>query len=193
MDIRKVGSGNIGATNVLPHPRQNRRHLVLLGGRRSKAGSPSSYAPGLADWFSPGRRPRRDRSISQIFAGIAAILGHNYTCWLRFKGGKGIATSAGVLAALVPDPLHHHPERLHRRFAAQRYVSARFHAAALHPAFRHLDRGRQPPHDPRHRRMALLAIYKHKANIERLLTEPKLGKIGRPNRPPRTSPEPCRP
>jgi len=36
------------------------------------------------------------------FLGAGAILGHNYTCWLYFKGGKGIATSAGVLTALVP-------------------------------------------------------------------------------------------
>jgi len=38
----------------------------------------------------------------QIIAGIAAVLGHNYTCWLKFKGGKGIATSAGVFLALAP-------------------------------------------------------------------------------------------
>src|SRR5205085_1086967 len=37
-----------------------------------------------------------------MVAGLCAILGHNYTCWLKFKGGKGIATSAGVLLALAP-------------------------------------------------------------------------------------------
>ena len=41
----------------------------------------------------------------RIVAGIAAVLGHNYTCWLRFKGGKGIATSAGALLAFLPLPL----------------------------------------------------------------------------------------
>ncbi|MFM7213726.1 MAG: glycerol-3-phosphate acyltransferase, partial [Verrucomicrobiota bacterium] len=40
-----------------------------------------------------------------LIAGVAAILGHNYTCWLRFKGGKGIATTAGVMATLVPNAL----------------------------------------------------------------------------------------
>src|SRR6202007_1980315 len=38
----------------------------------------------------------------RITAGVVVVLGHNYTCWLKFKGGKGIATSAGALAALVP-------------------------------------------------------------------------------------------
>src|SRR5439155_11489854 len=42
------------------------------------------------------------REVLQIIGGLCVILGHNYTCWLYFKGGKGIATSAGVLLALVP-------------------------------------------------------------------------------------------
>ena len=55
-------------------------------------------------WFYPDAGSTA-REWFSLCAGIAAILGHNYTCWLQFKGGKGIATSAGVLVALVPVPL----------------------------------------------------------------------------------------
>src|SRR5207237_10101177 len=41
----------------------------------------------------------------RLVAGLAVVLGHNYTCWLHFKGGKGIATSAAVLAGVVPTAL----------------------------------------------------------------------------------------
>ena len=46
--------------------------------------------------------PLGDVEGYRILAGICAVLGHNYTCWLHFKGGKGIATTAGVYVALAP-------------------------------------------------------------------------------------------
>ena len=51
----------------------------------------------------------------KIIAAICVILGHNYTCWLKFKGGKGIATSAGVLAALVLLGAGHQPVHVDHR------------------------------------------------------------------------------
>src|SRR5215469_8149390 len=101
IDIRTVGSGNIGATNA----------LRVLG---KPAGISVLLIDGLKGWLAvevaaglvkslvyPNAGPVESEWF-RITAGIAAILGHNYTCWLNFKGGKGIATSAGVLVALVP-------------------------------------------------------------------------------------------
>lgn len=99
VDIRQSGSGNIGATNVFRVLGKPAGVLVLvvdgLKGYAACAWGASillqafGVAPSVAEPF-------------RIVAGIAAVLGHNFTCWLRFKGGKGIATSAGVYFALVP-------------------------------------------------------------------------------------------
>jgi acyl phosphate:glycerol-3-phosphate acyltransferase len=85
-DIRGIGSGNIGATNVL---RTGRRGLaaatLLLDGLKGAA------AVLIARAFA-------DPDIA-LFAGLAAVLGHLFPVWLNFKGGKGIATGLGVLIA----------------------------------------------------------------------------------------------
>lgn len=85
-DIRKIGSGNIGATNVL---RTGNKPLALLtlildSGKGAAAALIALYA---AAELAP-------------FAGVAAVLGHNFPVWLGFRGGKGIATTLGTLAAL---------------------------------------------------------------------------------------------
>ena len=102
IDIRTVGSGNIGATNA----------FRILG---KTAGTIVLVVDGLKGWMAVAFIPEivhrifpsitwtvQTQELLRIMAGVVAILGHNYTCWLKFKGGKGIATSAGVLAALVP-------------------------------------------------------------------------------------------
>ena len=85
-DIRSVGSGNIGATNVL---RTGRRDLaaatLLLDGAKGVA------AVMLArHWGGPAAA-----------AGLAAVLGHTLTPWLRFRGGKGVATGLGALLGIA--------------------------------------------------------------------------------------------
>lgn len=85
-DIRKIGSGNIGATNVLRTGRRWLAALTLLG----------DYGKGLAAvaiaglWGEP----------LGLLAGLGAFLGHLYPVWLRFKGGKGVATYLGVLTGV---------------------------------------------------------------------------------------------
>ncbi len=86
-DIRKIGSGSIGATNVV---RTGRKGLaaatVLLDGGRGAA------AVLLAAMWGPD---------VQLTAALGALLGHLYPVWLRFKGGKGVATALGVLLAIA--------------------------------------------------------------------------------------------
>ncbi len=94
IDIREHGSGNIGATNV----------FRVLGKPLGITVFILDVLKGLvpvliAKVFVP------DNSLVHIFAAIAAIMGHNYTFWLAFRGGKGIATSAGALAPILPIPL----------------------------------------------------------------------------------------
>ena len=97
LDIRQHGSGNIGATNVW---RVMGRNWGLL-----------AFAADFVKGFLPLYLLRKisfpeDGSWSValllVICGLAAIVGHNYTPWLGFKGGKGIATSAGVMGALMP-------------------------------------------------------------------------------------------
>lgn len=89
-DIREIGSGNIGATNVLRTGRKDLALVTLLL---------DSFKAGLAvlllTWLTG------DRSIGLI-AGAAAFVGHCYPVWLGFKGGKGVATYAGLLLFASP-------------------------------------------------------------------------------------------
>jgi glycerol-3-phosphate acyltransferase PlsY len=97
IDIRQHGSGNIGATNV---GRVMGRNWGLLAFACDflKGFLPLYLVRSLA--FAEGGS--WSVSLLLVICGLAAIVGHNYTPWLGFKGGKGIATSAGVLGALMP-------------------------------------------------------------------------------------------
>jgi glycerol-3-phosphate acyltransferase PlsY len=101
-DVRTVGSGNIGATNVA---RTGSKWLaiatLLLDAGKGYA------AVKFAFWLAGGQRFAPARSGDTIFllaalAAFVAILGHMFTVWLRFKGGKGVAAGAGAFVALAP-------------------------------------------------------------------------------------------
>lgn len=114
IDIRQHGSGNIGATNVLRVIGQKYGITCLfldaLKGfiptvvaisciRFPEMQNPLSLATLIP--FS-AEFPMQTAQLFQVLTGLFAILGHNYSPWVGFKGGKGIATSAGVLIALMP-------------------------------------------------------------------------------------------
>jgi glycerol-3-phosphate acyltransferase PlsY len=90
IDLKKVGSGNIGATNVLRSLGKWPAILTLLGDilKGTLAVAIGKYA---------GVEP-----IFEGFIGMSAILGHNFSIFLGFRGGKGVATSIGVLLFYVP-------------------------------------------------------------------------------------------
>jgi glycerol-3-phosphate acyltransferase PlsY len=86
-DIRKIGSGNIGATNVL---RTGRRGLALL---TLICDAGKGFAPVLFSRLALGLEPA-------LFAAAGAFAGHLFPVWLHFRGGKGVATYIGVVTAL---------------------------------------------------------------------------------------------
>ncbi len=88
-DIREVGSGNIGATNVLRTGRRDLAAITLVG----DAGK-GAAAVLLAGWLTGSAE-------MAALAGGAAFLGHLFPVWLKFRGGKGLATAAGVMLAIA--------------------------------------------------------------------------------------------
>ncbi len=88
-DIRQIGSGNIGATNVL---RTGSKSLALL--TLILDSGKGAFAVWLALYFL-------DFNAATL-AGLGSILGHMFPVWLKFKGGKGVATTLGMMLALVP-------------------------------------------------------------------------------------------
>jgi glycerol-3-phosphate acyltransferase PlsY len=121
-----------------------------------------------------------------ICAGFSAIVGHNYTCWLYFRGGKGIATTAGVLGALAPWSLLIIFGIWVVVLVVSRFVSLASIAAAVGlPVaawFTTRDLGLTAVTGA----MTVLAVYKHRANIKRLLsgTERRFGSPPTPPTPP---------
>jgi len=97
IDIRQFGSGNVGATNTfrvigrLPG-------LVVLLIDMLKGFICATYIADAFLFVSPAPRPE----FYRVITGLAAIAGHNWTLFLKFKGGKGVATSAGVVIGLIP-------------------------------------------------------------------------------------------
>ncbi len=93
-DIRTKGSGNIGATNVVRSGARGLGALTFL--LDAAKGYVAVLAPGLllGDWFAGPNL----HAVAAFFA----IMGHMYPVWLRFKGGKGVATAFGVFLALSP-------------------------------------------------------------------------------------------
>jgi glycerol-3-phosphate acyltransferase PlsY len=88
-DIRAIGSGNIGATNVLRTGRKGLAAATLVLDALKGA-----LAVVLAQLFFPAE------PLAAMVAGVAAFLGHCFPIWLKFKGGKGVATFIGILLAL---------------------------------------------------------------------------------------------
>ena len=163
-DVRTVGSGNIGATNVL-----------RAGGKGLAA------ATLLLDALKGTAAVLLARSLlgpgTEMFAATGAMLGHLYPVWLRFRGGKGVATLLGVLIALLPIAavvyaLVWIAMFLVVRLSAVAGITAAVSAPASAAVFgaQHLV--------PMLLGFALLVVWKHRTNIARIRagTEPRIGK-----------------
>jgi glycerol-3-phosphate acyltransferase PlsY len=97
IDIRKVGSGNIGATNVYRSVSKSLGLLTFLLDA-VKGAVPALLFPGLLARVAPGSAP----AWAGLLFGMLAIAGHAWPVYLGFKGGKGVATSAGALLGIAP-------------------------------------------------------------------------------------------
>ncbi len=96
VDLRKVGSGNIGATNALRVLGKKAGYLVF-------AGDALKGWIGVMLGFLLAAQLDPPKAIpAGVIAAIFTVIGHNYPVWLKFQGGKGISTSAGVMIALFP-------------------------------------------------------------------------------------------
>jgi len=98
VDIRQFGSGNVGATNVFRVVGRFPGLIALLIDI-FKGFVCATYIASFFMYASPAARPE----LYRVLVGLAAIAGHNWTVFLRFKGGKGVATSAGVVIGLIPN------------------------------------------------------------------------------------------
>ena len=174
IDIRTVGSGNIGATNAFRVLGKAAGIMVLAADFLK-----GLLGCGVLPWllFHTGVY-EETRVVPEILAGFCSVLGHNYTIWLGFKGGKGIATSAGVLTALVPWALLTILSIWIVLFAVTRYVSIASLAASVSLPFATWVFYQNWTLSLVTGAMGVLAIYKHRGNIQRLLngTEPRFAR-----------------
>jgi len=162
-DLRSIGSGNIGATNVLRTGRKGLAAATLLLDLLKGAA-----AVWLTQWLAPG---------NEMAAAAAAFVGHCYPVWLRFRGGKGVATMMGIVLALYwPMGLVYAIVWL-GLLALLRISSVAGMAAAVSAPVSGAVFGR---FDLVMLLLALAAIvlWKHRENIERLVagTEPRIGR-----------------
>ena len=161
-DLRQIGSGNIGATNVLRTGRKDLAAATLL-----LDGAKGAVAVLIAEALWPGTGP---------LAAATAFLGHLYPVWLRFRGGKGVATLMGIALAL------HWPCGLvfaalwlgllaTLRISSVAGMTAAVSAPVSAALFDRFDIV------PLLIACALLVLWKHRENIDRLLsgTEPRIG------------------
>jgi glycerol-3-phosphate acyltransferase PlsY len=168
-DVRRVGSGNVGATNVLRSAGKMAGGLALLLDLGKGAA-----ATALAGRLAPG-----DASLPAA-AAFAAVVGHMYPVWLRFEGGKGVATGLGAFAPLAPWAALGALAVFGLVAAATRFVSLGSVAGALAMAGVVLALRGPEPVAVSATLTAALVLFKHRSNLRRILggTERRMGQPG---------------
>jgi acyl phosphate:glycerol-3-phosphate acyltransferase len=173
-DIRKIGSGNIGATNVLRTGRRDLAAITLVGD-----GGKGAVAVLLAYFVIRQTADHDTAQFAAALAGAAAFLGHLFPVWLRFKGGKGVATFFGTMIALAwwpPVGLMAGATWIVMAYLFRMSSLAALTAAALAPLYAFALHAGYPVICAAVF-MAVLIFIRHHENIARLLKgeEPKIG------------------
>jgi glycerol-3-phosphate acyltransferase PlsY len=158
IDLRDVGSRNVGAANVL-----------------RTAGVASAVAVVLLDSAKGAMavlvaRLMTDNPVVITIAGLAAIVGHIYPAWLRFRGGKGVAVSAGVFAVLAPAATAAAALVFVATIVVTRFISAGSIAAALTLAVAAALGNVPAPVAAGATLAAILVVHRHRDNLSRLIT-----------------------
>ncbi len=170
-DIREIGSGNIGATNVLRTGNKVLAFLTLV-----LDAAKGAFAIWLCSLGSLGGSSESDIALKLVF-GFLAILGHCFPVWLKFKGGKGVSTALGVLLLAVPYAgLAAAAVWIGTLFLTRISSASALAATFTAPVVTLIIYGPMPAAIVL--LIALLIAYRHKDNIQRLLKgeEPKVGK-----------------
>ena len=176
IDIRQAGSGNVGATNVVRVLGKGYGYPVFALDFLKGFG-----AVKISMLMAPGRPPEWNApEIVGILAAMSSILGHLYPPWLKFKGGKGVATSAGALLALTPVATLIGIAIWIIVFWLTRYVSlASITAAVVLPivilVVSSQDQNKRKPLVYSSACVAAVVIWRHRSNLSRLMrgTEPR--------------------
>jgi acyl phosphate:glycerol-3-phosphate acyltransferase len=165
LDVRKAGSGNIGATNV----------ARVLGKGRGLLTLSADAAKGFIPVFVARKMGLDDTSVALI--GTAAFVGHLYPIFLKFKGGKGVATAFGALLGVAPLAVLMLLGVFGVVVLTSRIVSLGSMAAALAAPFSLWIFSYSAPLVAMAAFLAAMIILRHRANIQRLFsgTEPRFG------------------
>jgi acyl phosphate:glycerol-3-phosphate acyltransferase len=165
-DVRLVGSGNVGATNVLRSAGKAAGALALL----LDVGK-GAAASALAGRLAPGE------AALPAAAAVAAVVGHMFPVWLRFQGGKGVATGLGAFAPLAPAAAIGATFAFALVAAATRFVSLGSVAGAVVLAALALGLRGADAVAAAAALSAALVVFRHRSNLRRILggTERRMG------------------
>jgi len=186
LDIREAGSGNPGATNALRVLGPAAAAIVLVVDAGKGVLSVLAIAPIALGALSPAAATASSLETARVVAGAACMLGHVFPAWLRFKGGKGVATGAAVAAALAPKAAAACLAVFVVTVAISRFVSLGSLAAAIALPAAYAVLYRADAFSPRlllfFVAAAGLVVFMHRKNLARLAggTEPRLGEKKRP-------------
>lgn len=159
-DIRKIGSGNIGATNVLRTGNKTLALLTVLC---------DAFKAGVAALVAARFAGAADAVTASLIAGSFGVIGHNFPVWLKFKGGKGVASAFGfILVTCYPVALCALAVWLIVAFTFKYSSLSALTAAALVPLFSYFF-APNIEYTYFYTAIIVLVIVRHHANIKRLL------------------------